>query len=134
MLKHVLLGLASLERTIARHRSRVRWLQQGDANTKLFYAVANERRIKNYIPAVRVGDETATTQERKNELFTEEFARLTDNIQSREHTINLEELGIPVANLEELDNMFTEEEVWNTIREMSVDRAPGPDGFTGAFY
>jgi hypothetical protein len=30
--------------------------------------------------------------------------------------------------------MFTEEEVWNTIREMPADRAPGPDGFTGAFY
>jgi hypothetical protein len=71
MLKHVVLGLASLERTIARQRSRVRWLQEGDANTKLFHAVANGRRIKNYIPVVRVGDETATTQERKNELFTE---------------------------------------------------------------
>jgi hypothetical protein len=83
---------------------------------------------------VRVGDETATTQKRKKELFTEEFARLMGSIQTREHTINLEELGIPVANLAELDNMFTEEEVWNTIREMPIDRAPGPDGFTGAFY
>ena len=30
--------------------------------------------------------------------------------------------------------MFTEEEVWNTIRELPPDRAPGPDGFIGAFY
>jgi hypothetical protein len=81
-----------------------------------------------------VGDETATKQERKNELFTEEFASLTGSIQTREYTLNLEELGIPVANLAELDNMFTEEEVWNTIREMPIDHAPGPDGFTDAFY
>jgi hypothetical protein len=134
MLKHAVLGLASLERTIARQRSRIRWLQEGDANTKLFHAVANGRRTKNYIAAVRVREETTTTQERKNELFTEEFARLTGSIQTIAHTINLEALGIPVADLSELDNMFTEEEVWNTIREMPNDHAPGPDGFTGAFY
>ena len=32
-LKLVVLGLASLERTIARQRSRIRWIGAGDANT-----------------------------------------------------------------------------------------------------
>ena len=31
------LGLASLARTIARHRSRIRYLEEGDANTKIFH-------------------------------------------------------------------------------------------------
>ncbi|XP_073363493.1 uncharacterized protein [Aegilops tauschii subsp. strangulata] len=34
-LKLSLLGLASLERTIDRQRSRIHWLREGDANTKL---------------------------------------------------------------------------------------------------
>ncbi|XP_071681762.1 uncharacterized protein [Lolium perenne] len=76
MLKHAVLGMSSLERTIARQRSRIRWLREGDANTKLFHAVANGRRTKNYIASVRVGEEVATTQERKNEVFTEEYVRL----------------------------------------------------------
>jgi len=29
---------------------------------------------------------------------------------------------------------FLSEEVWRTIQEIPVDRAPGPDGFTGLFY
>jgi hypothetical protein len=91
--------------------------------------VANGRRTKNYIASVRVDEETVTTQERKNEVFTEAFDRLIGIIQNREHTLNLEALNIPVANLSDLDSMFTEEEVWNTIREMPGDRAPGPDGF-----
>jgi hypothetical protein len=39
MLKLSVLGLAYFERTMARQRSRLRWL--GDANTKLFHAVTN---------------------------------------------------------------------------------------------
>jgi hypothetical protein len=67
-------------------------------------------------------------------MFTEEFERLMGNIQTRDHSIDLEALDIPVADLAELDNMFTEEDIWNTIREMLSDRAPRSDGFTGAFY
>jgi len=35
-LKRQSLGLASLARTIARHRSRIRFLEDGDANTNFF--------------------------------------------------------------------------------------------------
>jgi hypothetical protein len=69
-------GLASLERTIARQRSRVRWLQEGDANTKLFHAIANGRRNKNFIPSVRVGDEIITDPDRKVEAFTDAYTEL----------------------------------------------------------
>jgi hypothetical protein len=36
-LKHHCLGLASLERTIARLRSRIKYLKEGDANTSFFH-------------------------------------------------------------------------------------------------
>jgi hypothetical protein len=110
-LKHAVLGLASLERTIARQRSRLRWLKEGDANTKLFHAVANGRRVKNYISAVRIGDEIITDQERKVEAFTEAFSHLLGKIEVREAGLNLQELDIKTADLAELDNMFTEEEI-----------------------
>lgn len=41
-------------------------------------------------------------------------------------------LQIPECNLLGLEQIFTEEEVW--IKEIPADRAPGPDGFIGAFY
>jgi hypothetical protein len=134
MLKHAVLGLASLERTIARQRSRLRWLKEGDANTKLFHAVANGRRVKNYISAVRVGDELVTDQERKVEVFTKAFSQLLGRIEVRDVGINLQELNIKTADITEFENLFSEEEIWNVVKDLPPGRAPGPDGFIGAFY
>jgi hypothetical protein len=33
-----------------------------------------------------------------------------------------------------IDSCFSEQEIWETIRELPPDRVPGPDGFTGLFY
>lgn len=40
-LKMISLGLASLARTIARQRSRIRHLEEGDANTRFFHLQAD---------------------------------------------------------------------------------------------
>jgi hypothetical protein len=112
----------------------MRWLKEGDTNSKLFHAVANGRRTENYIAVVRVGETLVTDQERKNDVFTEAYMDLLRAIHNREHGIELEALDIPTKDLHELERLFSEEEVWNTIRELPSDRAPGPDGFTGAFY
>jgi hypothetical protein len=58
-----------------------------------------------------------TTQERKNVVFTEAFTNMIGRIQNRTYDINLEALDILVADLRDLEIMFSEEEVWNTIRE-----------------
>uniref|UniRef100_A0A453RX33 Uncharacterized protein n=1 Tax=Aegilops tauschii subsp. strangulata TaxID=200361 RepID=A0A453RX33_AEGTS len=68
-LKHLVLGLASLERTIARQRSRITWLQEGDANTQLFHLVANGRCMKNYIPSLTMDGRIITDQKGKEEAF-----------------------------------------------------------------
>jgi len=46
------LGLASLARTIARQRARLRFLREGDANTRFFHLQACHRSRKNIIPAI----------------------------------------------------------------------------------
>jgi len=45
----------------------------------------------------------------------------------------LDTLGSPGFDLETLYSPLSEE-VWNTIKGMPPDKAPGPDGFTGKFY
>jgi hypothetical protein len=112
----------------------MRWLKDGGANTKLFHAVANGRHVKNFIPAIRHAGELITDQQRKEAVFFDSYNELLGRIQNREHTINLDMLDIQEHDLQDLGALFTKEEVWEIIKEMPSDKAPGPNGFIGAFY
>jgi hypothetical protein len=52
----------------------------------------------------------------------------------REFTLNLDAFHRPSLDLSELDQFFSEEKIWNTIKSLPPDKALGPDGFTGRFY
>ena len=71
-LKLKCLGLASLERTIARSRSRLLWLKEGDANTSFFHMHASHRRKKNAIARLRV-DDVVTSQHSEMEKIAFDF-------------------------------------------------------------
>jgi hypothetical protein len=54
LLKRNLLGLASLENTIARQRSQITWLAEGDACTQFFHLHVNRGRCKNVISQLKM--------------------------------------------------------------------------------
>jgi len=62
------------------------------------------------------------------------YENLLGTMEERQHTIDFAEIGIQQHDLSSLEAPFIEQEVWATIREMPLDKAPGPDGFTGRFY
>lgn len=49
ILKKRVIGLAVIERSRKRQASRVKFLKEGDANTKFFHLKINARRMKNFI-------------------------------------------------------------------------------------
>ncbi|XP_073367719.1 uncharacterized protein [Aegilops tauschii subsp. strangulata] len=53
MLKKKLLGLCSLQRSIARQRSRILQLKEGEANTAFFHRQANHRQRKNLMLSIQ---------------------------------------------------------------------------------
>lgn len=48
--------------------------------------------------------------------------------------LDFQALGLPRLDLSMLGRPFTEEEVWEVVKNMAPDKAPSPDGFTGLFY
>ena len=98
-LKLVALGLASLERTIVRQRSSIRWLQEGDASTKLFHLVANGRKVKNFISAIMHDENLITDQLSKEKIFFQTYKDLLGMARGRENSIDLDFLEIQPINM-----------------------------------
>jgi hypothetical protein len=128
--------LSSLKRTIARLPSRIGWLKEGDVNTRFFHTHARHRKRKNFIDRLvsEEGGMICTSHEDKAALVDGFYGGLLGSCLIREHTIDLSALGVPTHDLSAFDSPFSEKEVWNTIKQLPSNKAPGPDGFTGAFY
>ncbi|XP_066323685.1 uncharacterized protein [Miscanthus floridulus] len=133
-LKANVLGLASLARTMARQRSRTRYLKEGDACTKYFHLQACHRRRKNYLFAINHNGQTFSEEEAKAGIVYSYYNELLSKAFHRQHRIDLAQLDLPRLDLSDLVTLFTAEEVARIVRDTPADRAPGPDGFNGAFY
>ena len=70
----------------------------------------------------------------KLQQFFEFYDKLLGTAEQRDISIDLDNLDLVQHDLAELELPFGEEEVWNTIKHMPSDKAPGPDGYTGRFY
>jgi hypothetical protein len=46
----------------------------------------------------------------------------------------LEYLGLLTLDLQHIDGVFTEEEVWTPLKSMPRDKFPGPNGFSAHFF
>ena len=131
-LRLVHLGLASLERSIARQRSRITMLQDGDANTSFFHRQCTYRRQKNRIHTLNVHDRILTDQTDMVEAAFEHFDALLGTPVERDCALDLEQLIEP-RDLLDLDAPFGADEIWNAVKRLPARKAPGPDGFTAEF-
>jgi hypothetical protein len=74
-----------------------------------------------------------TSHEDKARTVDDFYRKLLGTTADRAHSIDLQALGMPSHDLADLDAPFSEK-VWETIKKLPSDKAPGPDGFTGGFY
>ncbi|RVW81815.1 Transposon TX1 uncharacterized 149 kDa protein [Vitis vinifera] len=94
-----------------RQKARVKWVKEGNCNSKFFHNVVNDRRNRKYIKAL----------ENEKGLVLNNVERLDWSPISEESAISL-------------DAPFTEEEISKAIFQMDRDKAPGPNGFTIAVF
>jgi hypothetical protein len=127
------IGLATIEKSRMRQRSRLTSIRCGDANTKIFHTKANARRRKNYIHCLHKDGGMAFTHDDKEQVITDYFRNHLGKPTARARTLDWQTLGYTPRNLGDLELPFTEKEIRDTISMMPSDKAPGPDGFTGIF-
>lgn len=129
-----LLGLSSMERTMARQRSRVRQLREGDANTAYFHMIARGRKRRKYISALAVDGHTVTMHADMERAISNHFTSVFGAAAAGGNGLSFPNLGLVPIDLAEQEEGIGADEVWAAIKSMPSDRVPGPDGFNEIFY
>uniref|UniRef100_A0A453ILZ4 Uncharacterized protein n=1 Tax=Aegilops tauschii subsp. strangulata TaxID=200361 RepID=A0A453ILZ4_AEGTS len=123
-----------IERIRARQRSRVRCLRAGDAKTRFFHLKCNSRRRKNIVARLARRNIMKTEQAHKASLAKSFFVDVLGTTAPATTGLNWERPNLPVHDLSELEQEFTASEIRQAIQDTPLDRASGPDGFTGRFF
>ncbi len=131
---------AELEKTLLmeeicwRQKSRSLWLKEGDKNTKFFHRIANSHRRKNSIGQLEVDGETIIDTTEINTKIVNFYNNLFTEVRVRRPTLdNLPFSNIDSEEAEGLEKAFNEE-VFEAVQSMNGDKAPGPNGFSLAFF
>jgi hypothetical protein len=94
-------------------------------NTKLFHLRANGRRRKNHIPELVGANGKVSTHKEKEEILYKFFKGSLGEAQGRTVRLNWDILNMPRAELQQLDEHFTEEELKVAVFGMPGEKAPG---------
>jgi hypothetical protein len=116
-------------------KSRVLWLKEGDNNTKFFHKVANSNRRRNYFGGLEV-DGVYYVQEA---IMRDHVVQFYENMFCEAEDWRTHVDGLPFALISEnervvLERQFDKEEIVQVLKDFQRDKAPGPDGFTMAFF
>uniref|UniRef100_A0A2N9IRA3 Reverse transcriptase domain-containing protein n=1 Tax=Fagus sylvatica TaxID=28930 RepID=A0A2N9IRA3_FAGSY len=127
--------LAHLEETSWRQKSRVLWLQEGDDNTKFFHRMANSNRRRNYVNGLEMDRVFYEEKEEVKQQIVQFYSSLYQENEPWRPVID----GLPFASIgaaarAHLERPFELEEVVQVLKDVQGDKAPGPDGYTMAFF
>lgn len=88
---------------MARQRSRVQQLSEGDANTTYFHLIARGRKRRSYIPALTVGGSTIADHAAMETALHKHFADVFGTAADARTSLNFQALGIVAVDLSELE-------------------------------
>ncbi|RVW81743.1 Transposon TX1 uncharacterized 149 kDa protein [Vitis vinifera] len=124
-----------LEEAHWRQHSREIWLREGNRNTGFFHRMASAHRRNNALDKIKVnGEWLVEEQEVKEEVVNSFQQMLSEDMDWKADIGRIQMDYISRQEAESLEIPFTENEIYSVLMEMSGDKAPGPDGFTVAFW
>ncbi|XP_057428588.1 uncharacterized protein LOC130722016 [Lotus japonicus] len=116
-------------------KSRLRWAREGDRNTRFFHRVCKVRTAKKSISQLRVEDRLLEEPQQVKEAIMNHFKSFFSHVASERPSIQCYSLKKVTAGQNRfLEAEFTTEEVFEAIQNFDANKAPGPDGFTMAFF
>lgn len=132
--------MRSQEESFFRQKSRIRWLKEGDQNTKFFHHSVNRRQLRNIILFVMNTSGTIISEPSLvQNTFVSHFQEL---LAPRPQSSNPSLLDIrevircPLRGeqVSFFSRPFSDAEIHDTVFSLAQGKAPGPDGFGVEFF
>ncbi|CAI0417866.1 unnamed protein product [Linum tenue] len=134
-LKIDLSRLLSLQEILWRQKVKEQWLKLGDDNSRYFHVVANNKRRFNMIECINIQgvrfEGRADVAKGVVDFYTSFFR---ESVVRRPFPRNLELAKLNESEAASLMQVFSEAEIWTSLRDSDGWKAPGPDGFSWDFY
>ncbi|KAM7517189.1 hypothetical protein LguiA_006772 [Lonicera macranthoides] len=120
-----------------KQKSRQKWLQDGDRNTKFFHTAAKVKIAKARISCLVEGSTTITAPQEIEDCIVNFYKSLYSSAQSSEIVSSL--ISYVPHLVSDADNQMllqvpSDEEVRAAVFGLDPSSAAGPDGFNGYFY
>ena len=121
-------------------KSRLKWIESGDRNTKYYHQFANHRRIHNHIWDLQAVD--GTTIAKQGDLEKEAYAYFKNAYKAQGDLSIISQLEL----IQKYPRMFGEEagnklfdpvslkEIHTTLKGFELSKSPGPDGWMVEFF
>ncbi|XP_031254930.1 uncharacterized protein LOC116112946 [Pistacia vera] len=130
--------LSKAEESLAKQKSRVKWLREGDVNTSYFFKLIAGWRNRNRTVSLEIGEDSVTSdQDKIKEEFVYFYSNLFKDKCAGVSYEGMEELITPVILKEVVNFMISEvfkEEIQETMFGMSKEKALAPDGYGVLFF
>jgi hypothetical protein len=123
-------------------RSKALWHEEGNTSSKLFLNMEKSRGEQKTIRRLRSAEGKLITDRQEildeeerfyQKLYTKELVSQDKN-RITEQILNTEGPSLAEEDVEGLTDPFTEQEIWNIIKENPQNKSPGTDGLTNEFY
>ncbi|GJR97192.1 hypothetical protein Tco_0269366 [Tanacetum coccineum] len=118
-------------------KSKIEWLQNGDKNSRFFYKVIQSRKNSSRITGICKEEGVRFEGSMIADQFVKHFKDFLGPRDNVEPICDIDSLFVSRLNYQEALSMVedvTDMEIKNAIFDIGDTKAPGPDGFTSAFF
>nr|GFA43167.1 putative RNA-directed DNA polymerase, eukaryota, reverse transcriptase zinc-binding domain protein [Tanacetum cinerariifolium] len=126
---------SDIELNDAAQKAKVKWVIEGDENSKFFHGVINKKRAQLAIRGVFNNGTWCTDPNTVKESFVSHFSsRFKQPIFSRFKLNMMFNNRFTIDQVRDLDRFVSIDEIKATVWDCSANKSPGPDGFTFEFF
>ncbi|KAJ9544912.1 hypothetical protein OSB04_024619 [Centaurea solstitialis] len=125
------------EESFFRQRAKVKWLLEGDRNTKYFHKCVQERRARSFIHHINDKDGNLVRGDDVGTTFLNHFQDIlgvADSGVSANVPSTLFSSSLLLSEALHMIRPITDDEIRTAMFAIGNDKAPGSDGFTSKFF